>query len=498
MYKDKNSKEGLDLLIVKPASPRKIYGELSASLSAIEPPLFACVLAGFIRQKGFKVGIIDVEAQNLTPQETAEKIIERTPLLVNIAVGGANPSASSTPLMIPTREILNALKRRSPDTKTILSGIHPSALPERTLKEEQTDFVCRGESFLTILDLLTALKSGKDISANRIAGLWQLKDGKVESNGWGALVENIDALPLAAWDLLPMEKYRAHNWHCFEDIDRREPYAVIYTSLGCPFVCTYCNIHAMYNGTRGIRFRAAKKVVDEIDLLVKNYNVRNIKIFDELFVLQEKRTEEFCDLIISRGYDLNMWAYARIDTINEKLLKKLKKAGVHWLAYGIESGNRSIREGVAKGRFDQQTIKRVIDMTHEAGIYIVGNFIFGLPQDNKETMQETLDLAIELNCEYTNFYVAMAYPGSPLYEEVLKEGVQLPKTWLGFAQFSEETFPLPTRYCTSAEVLRFRDMAFQQFHSNPAYLAMIRQKFGVKTEEHIRQMLQYKIQRKYA
>ena len=137
-------------------------------------------------------------------------------------------------------------------------------------------------------------------------------------------------------------------------------------------------------------------------------------------------------------------------------------------------------------------------MTHEAGIYIVGNFIFGLPQDNKETMQETLDLAIELNCEYTNFYVAMAYPGSGLYEEALKEGVPLPKTWLGFAQFSEETFPLPTRYCTSAEVLRFRDMAFQQFHSNPAYLAMIRQKFGVKTEEHIRQMLQYKIQRKYA
>ncbi|MCK4431297.1 MAG: cobalamin-dependent protein, partial [Candidatus Aminicenantes bacterium] len=261
----------LDLLLVNPGARKQVYGKLSSSLSGIEPPLWCGLIASFIREHGYSVKIIDAEAENWSPEYTAGKIAEYNPLLTGIIVLGSNPSAASTPKMTATSELLTALKKKTPHIKTILGGLHPSALPERTLKEEDVDFVCQGEGFYTILQLLDVLKSGKEMRNYEIKGLWYIKEGKVASNHRAPLIKNLDELPLTAWDLLPMGKYRAHNWHCFEHIDQRQPYAVIYTSLGCPFNCNYCNIHALYNGKPGIRFRSPEKVVGEIDFLVRDY-----------------------------------------------------------------------------------------------------------------------------------------------------------------------------------------------------------------------------------
>lgn len=486
----------LDLLLINPSNRTQMYSNLSFIFSAIEPPLWTGLIAGFIRRHGFSVKIIDADAEGWGPEYTAKKIIEYNPVLVGIGVQGANPSASSTPKIAAASIIINDLKKLAPGIKTILYGIHPSALPEKTLKEEKVDFVCCGESFYAILRLLEMLKSDdSEIKDYKIKGLWYMSNNEIISNGWGELVQDLNELPFIAWDLLPMDKYRAHNWHCFGNISQRSPYASIYTSLGCPFSCTYCNIHTMYNGKPGIRFRSPKRVVEEIDFLVKNYKIKNIKIIDEIFVLNENRITELCDLIIQGGYNLNMWAYARIDTVNAMILKMMKQAGVNWLAFGIESANRRVRSGVSKGKFGEDEIKKAIEMTHKADIHIVANFIFGLPDDDLESMQETLELARELNCEYANFYVAMAYPGSQLYEEAQEKGLKLPQSWLSYAQFSKETLPLPTKYLSSEEILRFRDRAFEEYYNNPRYLKMIEDKFGLETLEHIREMLKYKIQR---
>ncbi len=491
--------KSIDLLIIKPGNPKEIYGDLSQTLSAIEPPVIGGLVAGFIREKGYSVKILDMETDGLNAKGTADKIIEINPLLVNIVVAGANPSASSTPLMVVTGEILKALKKKASQIKTILTGIHPSALPEKTLREERTDFVGRGESFYTILNLLKALKSDKKRKDFKINGLWYLNEEKeVIGNGWGDLVENLDELPFVAWDLLSMDKYRAHNWHCFGHINERTPYAAIYTSFGCPYNCTYCNIRALYDNKPGIRFRSVEKIVEEIDLLVNKYKVKNIKFCDELFAINSDRVNQLCDLLAQRDQDLNIWAYARINTVNERILRKMKRAGINWLGYGIESGSQKIRTGVSKAQFKQNEIKKIVTMTKDAGIYVGGNYIFGLPDDNLETMQETLDLAKELNCEMANFYTAMAYPGSQLYEEALKKGVKLPKSWLGYAQLNEETLPLPTKYLSSSEILCFRDKAFQEYYANPEYLKMIEEKFGQEAVEHIKEMLKYKIKRRFA
>lgn len=483
----------LDLLLVKPGNQKKLYGQLSYSLSGIEPPVWVGLIAAYIQKQGYSVKIIDSEAENLSPNEIVDKIVQFDPLLIGIIVSGTNPSAS-TMNMIGARAILASLKNKAIHIKTFLGGLHPSALPEQTLREEDVDFVCQGEGFYTILKLLETLKSKED--SYGINGLWHRQAGSIISNPRAPLVENLDELPFVAWELLPMDKYRAHNWHCFSHLDMRNPYAVVYTSLGCPFQCRFCCINAIF-GKRGIRYRSPERVVEEIDLLVKNYKVKNIKILDEMFVLNENHVIEICDLIIQRDYNLNIWAYARIDTINERILKKMKQAGFNWVCFGIESGNKTVRDGVTKGGFSQDAIRKTIEMTRACGIYILGNFMFGLPDDNLETMHQTLEMAKELIFEYVNFYVTMAYPGSQLYEDALRQGIQLPQNWLGYAQFGEETLPLPTKYLPGADVLRFRDRAFEEYFSNPKYIEMIAEKFGRETVEHIKEMLKIKIHRKF-
>ncbi|MDO8716343.1 MAG: radical SAM protein [Dehalococcoidales bacterium] len=486
----------LDLLLVNPGSRAQVYGKLASSLAGIEPPIWAGLTAAVVRQQGFSVKVLDAEAENLSPENTAEKIAEENPLLVDIEVLGANPSASSTPKMTAAGEVVRALKKKAPHIKAVFSGLHPSALPERTLKEEAADFVCQGEGFHTIPLLLKALKSNTNQDYSQIPGLWHTGKGKIISGPMAPLV-NPDELPMAAWDLLPMDKYRAHNWHCFDNIDQRQPYAVVYTSLGCPFNCSYCNIHALYDGKAGIRFRSPEKVVEEIGFLVKNYKVRNIKFLDELFALKEDRVMRICDLIIQGGYDLNIWAYARVDTVNDKMLKRMKQAGINWLAYGFESANADVRRGVSK-KFEEDVVSKAVAMTQAAGIYIIGNYIFGLPDDNQETMRETLDMAKSFNFEYVNFYAAMAYPGSQLYKDAITQGIALPEGWYAYSQYAAETLPLPTKYLSAAEVLRFRDNAFKEYFSNPKYIAMIKGKFGPKVVEHIEGMLKHEIRRKFA
>lgn len=235
-------------------------------------------------------------------------------------------------------------------------------------------------------------------------------------------------------------------------------------------------------------------VLRQIDVLVNQYGVGNLKFADELFVLNRKHVLAICEGIIERGYDLNIWAYTRVDSIKEDLLEKLKQAGVNWLALGIEAEADRVRNGVAKG-FAQDRVYRLVEQLRAAGIHTIGNYIFGLPEDDLDTMQATLDLALDLNCEFANFYSAMAYPGSPLYAEALRQGWPLPEKWTGYSQHSRDCLPLPTRYLTAREVLQFRDDAFLHYFTSPRYLDMVLRRFGPATVAHIKDMTSYRLER---
>lgn len=491
-----------DVVFVNPGARFRNYQSLGAQLAAIENPVWAGLMATFARRQGLSAEIIDAEAEELTPAEAARRVAEIDPTLAVVVVYGHQPSAS-TQIMPAAGDVAKAIKYAAPGMKVLMVGGHVAALPEQTLREEAADFVAAGEGLHTIVDLVRALETPRP-DWSKVRGLWYHEGDEVRSTPSAPLLRDLDQdMPGVAWDLLPMNRYRAHNWHCFDGLQRR-PYAAIYTTLGCPYHCSFCCIQAPFKpgereagykeSVNSYRYWSTERVIAEIGLLVERYGVRNIKFADEMFVLNRKHVLGICDAIIERGYDLNIWAYARVDTVKEGMLEKLKRAGFNWLAFGIEAASDRVRDNVDK-RFEQDEIYETIGKVKAAGIHVIGNYIFGLPEDDHASMQATLDLATDLNCEMANFYSTMAYPGSPLYLQAREAGWALPKRWSGYSQHAVDTQPLPTKYLSAAEVLRFRDEAFARYFGNSGYLAMIERKFGPETRRHITEMASHKLTR---
>ena len=185
----KNS--NLELLLINPGGRTRIYQSLATILSAIEPPVWAGMIATFARRRGISVAILDANAEDLTPQETAERIADMKPLLTAVVVYGHQPSAS-TQTMPAVRAICNAIKEQTPDLKTILVGGHAAALPEPTLKEEETDFVCGGEGPYTVVELVQALRTNRNEDLAKVRGLWYWDGSKARSTPTAPLVSDLD------------------------------------------------------------------------------------------------------------------------------------------------------------------------------------------------------------------------------------------------------------------------------------------------------------------
>lgn len=491
-----------DLVLINPNSRRKVYQTLGATLAAVEPPVWAGLMANFVRHRGYRVAIIDAEAEQLSHDETIDRVRDLRPRLIAVVVYGHQPSAS-TQIMPAARGVAQEAKDQLPEVPLLLLGGHVAALPERTLREEPADFVAGGEGLHTLVDLLEALHTASP-DFSQVRDLYRLQDGEVVRGPAAPLVQNLDEeLPGIAWDLLPMSRYRAHNWHCLGH-DTRQPYAALYTTLGCPYKCSFCCIQAPFRSgeaaaglsarANSYRFWSPAHVGQQLETLHREYGVRHVKIADEMFVLNRRHVEAICQEIERRKLDLNLWAYARVDTIKDGMLPRLRSAGFSWLALGIEAADTAVRADVQKA-FSQDLIYRSVDEIRREGMYTIGNYIFGLPDDTLDTMQATLDLAVDLNCEFGNFYSAMAYPGSPLYMQALAEGWPLPESWSGYSQHAYDTLPLPTRHLTAAQVLRFRDDAFQTYFTGERYLGMVRRTFGSAAVEHILEMAAHPLPR---
>ena len=469
-----------DLLLVNPPQGDAIYQGLHAhGLTACEPPVWCRLIAGHIRDRGWTVEIIDAEALGLSPEDVANHVDRTQPRLTVIVAHGHQPSAS-TQTMAGALPITHAIRNRSLDHKIAICGAHPTVLPADTYRQADVNWVILGEGPLTIDALLRGEWSPP--------GIWTPYDQTPPPP-----LMPMESLHGQAWDLLPMDRYRAHNWQVM-DGSPATPYASIVTTLGCPFKCSFCMINAPFGGS-GYRMRRSQDVVDEVRHLHDHYGVNTFKIADEMFVLNPKHYLQICSGLARLPFadELNIWAYARVDTVKEHTLPVLRQAGIRWLALGIESGSKHVRDGADKV-FTNDDIVSTVRAIQDADINVIGNFIYGLSDDTVESMQETLNLALDLNCEFTNHYSAMPYPGSRLYSETPHE--HLPSTWAGYSQHSFDTRPLPTATLSSAEVLRFRDHAFQACFTAPRYIDMIGAKFGESAVQSVYQMIGYKLERK--
>lgn len=485
-----------DLVVLYPNNRVIAYGDLMHEIAAVTPPVDAGLLVASVRHAGHSVIMLDAEQQNLSAKEAASAAIKAGPRLICICTDFVN--SGDVTKMAAATETLREIKAQNANVPVILQGVVPTAYPEKMLNEERCDLVCQGEPYEVFPDLLKWMKDNEGQICppqDLIHGVWGYREGKLVTSTRRKMTDpnKMQAMP---WDIMPPTLYRAHHWHCFDDLNRRTPYAAMYTNLGCPFGCTFCSVNVVA-GQSNFRQRSIDDVVKELDLLVNKYGVRNIRLLDNVFTIRLDLVEELCDKIIAHGWDLNFWAYARVETVrNIDILKKMKKAGVNWLAYGIEAASERVRKAVDKNT-NPKFIERAIEMTKEADIAIVGNFIFGLPEDDLESIQMSFDMAKHYNFEWSNFYCAMAYPGTILYDQIIKEGTtELPKTWSGFGQYSADALPLSTKYLKSADILKFRDEAFIEYYTAPRYHEMLTKKFGPAASDFVKKILTIKMPRR--
>src|ERR1043166_6085347 len=499
----------LDVLFISPDSSFQAYRALSKDFSAIEPPTWALLLAQSCRAKGFGAAILDCGAERLSIDASIKRIADANPRLVCLVVYGQNPNSGTTN-MVGATALCAQLKEQHPNYPICFVGSHTSALPKEVLALDCVDLVLLNEGVYALHNLLrTDLQRDLD----KVKGIGYKQDGVPVLNPPERVVpqELMDAdLPGYAWDLLPyrerpLDLYRAHFWHAEFNHSLRTPFAAIYTSLGCRFKCDFCMINIVNRmdnadgvvaaNSPNMRYWSPAFIVGEFEKLAK-MGVETIRISDEMFFLSKKYFEPLLNLIVERGLKLRMWSYSRIDTVQPAYLDLFRQAGIGWLALGVEAANQTIRQEVSKGSFKEINIRQVSKTIREHGMNIISNYIFGFPDDNQATMQQTLDLALELNTVMANTYPCQALPGSSLYNLAKTSGWALPDSYAGYGFLSYESQPMPTRHCTAAEVLRFRDEAWQKYFAYPPYLDLVERKFGLPQRKNVEAMAKIPLRRK--
>jgi len=495
---------------VIPSSAAQAYQALANKYSAIEPPTWALLLANAVRVEGYDPCILDFDADPARDYEhAAHKIADTGTDIAVFVLYGQNPNSGTT-MMIGASKLATQLKLSHPSIKIVFIGSHASALPYDVIGLPYVDFVFINEGVYGLLDLL---QTNYVDELDKVRGLVYKKHGLPAVGAPGEIVQTKDmdrVMPGYAWDLLPkdrklLDKYRAHYWHNYFKDDGRTPFAAISTSLGCSFGCNFCMINivnrtsyeqgVVSSDSRGMRFWSPELMLKEFEYLYEN-GVRTVRLTDEMFFLNKKYYIPILEGIKQRGMDFNFWAYARVDSVRKDQLELFKEAGVNWLCLGIEAANQNVRLEIEKGKFEDVDIRRVVSDIKSADINILGNYMFGFPEDTMETMQETLDLSLELNTEHANFYAAMALPGSPLYMYAKNSGWDLPQSFEEFAFLSYDCKPLRTKTLEGAEVLKFRDEAWHKYFSHEPFLNLVETKFGEDSRKNIEKMSKIKLKRK--
>ncbi len=510
-----NTKNKVDCLFLITKSSSKTYQKLSVTYSAIEPPTWALLLAQSMRAVGNEVRILDANAEDLSQEDILKKIEFFSPRLICIVVYGQNVNAGTTS-MSGAIFVSKYLKDKNINIPISIIGSHVQALPIETLeKEKSIDFVFTNEGVYALRNILK-LKNFSVEELEKIKGIAYRKNNRIILSMPEKIVpsEKMDEdLPGYAWDLLPykdtpLDLYRSPMWHAEYNFEKRSPYASLQTSLGCQFGCNFCMINIINrddNEKIGVasdyskmRFWSTEFIIKEFDKLI-SMGVKTIRIVDEMFLLNPKYYIPLCEQLAERNKDdsLRIWSYSRIDTVKRpEVLKLVRKAGIKWLALGIESGDKSVRLEVDKGKFEDVDVKKVIQKVHEADINVMANYIYGLPGDTRETIEKTFKLSLELCTAGWNTYGAMALPGSLLYKNAIEKGIKLPETYEGYSFHAYETLPLPTEKLTAKEIITLRDEAFDKYHHHKPFLALIEKKFGKKAAENIVDMTKIKLKRK--
>ncbi|HAR62378.1 MAG: hypothetical protein DKM50_11540 [Candidatus Margulisiibacteriota bacterium] len=455
------------ITLINPSiAPEEMYGKL-AGAGSTEPNLGLCSLAAYLRAQGYELSIIDAQVQELTTLAVINALEFQAPDLIGI---------TSVTLGIDNAgKLADQIKQRFPAVPLIIGGVHVTAVPEETLTTYSAfDVGIIGEGELTCTELVSALSQG--LPLNLVPGIiYRDKKGFVKTEP-RPFIKNLDDLPIPAWDLLPeLTKY----YHTPATACNNSPSCSLVTTRGCGSKCTFCFQGAMGRICRG---HSAERIIELILHLYNTYGIRDIRILDDIFVANRARLIKVCELLISLKLDLSWSCYARVDTINEDVLRLMKKAGCWQISYGIESGCQEILDLVKKNVTLAQ-IRNALALTKKVGIRSLGYFMVGFPTETKATIDRTIRFAcsLELNDFKMNFLTP--FPGTELHSVAEQYG-SFNKAWNKMNMYVEPAF-IP-HDLTREELIAAKKRAFFRFYVRPK--VVLSYLFGIRNLAHIKKL----------
>jgi len=418
------------------------------NFSCTQPPLGLAYLASIAQGKGINAEIIDAHAENISEDEIVKRIYSFKPDALGVT--------ATTPVFNAVVRILQEFKKIS-SVPVVMGGPHASALPEETLLAGGIDIVVRGEGEAAFGDLLDCLFQKNDLQG--VAGISFLKNGRIFSTPQRVFINNLNNLAFPDWRGFSLGKY-------YSPARKKRLSLPIMTSRGCPFQCYFC-----YKGVFGsqYRFRALENVVDEIKHLREAYHIEEYSVIDDNFNLLPGRAEEFCRIAIREKLNLP-WSLPngiRANPLTKELLELLKASGCYRVSFGAESGDEKILRKINKG-ITLDEIKKAVCLAKEAGLETGVFFMFGNFGEDEETMERTIQFALDLEPDFAQFSIATPYPGTEFYELVNKEGRFLFKTWEELGSYEKAVFECGS---LSANIInkKFKE-AYRRFYLRPKYI----------------------------
>ena len=433
----------MDILFINPPW-HKESGNIWKNVSACMPPFGLALLASLVREKNYSVSILDCNALQLGLDKVKDNLPELPPRFVGLT--------AATVLAGNALAIAKIVKSKYPETKVIMGGVHATLLPEEVLSNSAVDFVVMGEGEYSSLDLI----SGFD--PQNIKGVGFKREGRIVINPPREIMPDINSFPMLAYDLLPMDRYYSASGSY-----KRKPSFGMITSRGCPGRCTFCKGNIL---GETIRFRSAEKIIEEIEFLQKNYNIKDITFYDDTFTSSKQRVNDFCDLLFERKINLSWCCFSRVDTVNLAILKKMKKAGCYQIMYGVESADPQILANIKK-RITLEKVEETVAATKEAGIEIRLAFMLGNPGETEETIKKTIKYAIYLDPDLVSFNITTPYPGTEMFEWAEKNNYLIHKKWSEY-DLSQPVMELPS--ISKDKVLKYYKKAHRQFYLRPSYI----------------------------
>lgn len=369
-----------------------------------EPAVGLGGLAAYCAAKGISADIFDFQVQS--QQEFDSRV--RHPALKLIGFSAA------THQVYRAAKLAADVREKCPGVVTLLGGMHASALPADTVvKFPVFDYVAVGEGEETLVELSGKVLSGK--SGKDIAGVAWQDEGKPLFGPARELIDDLDRLPHPDRSLMHLDRY-VPNFSAY----RGRPVTGVLSSRGCPFQCKYCSVRKLY----GNKFRTVgiDWLVEELEICIRDYYIRDIFIYDDTFNIPKWRVEKVCEMILKKGLRFSWTCYGRADELNFDLMKLMKKAGCFQIRFGFEVGSDKRLALIGKKKLSTDSIKNVVAKARRAGIETYSNFILGLPEETEEEAEQTIEFARNLLLDSFSFCTFYPYPGAPFSEELAKAG----------------------------------------------------------------------------